>query len=198
MRSIKSIRAAKAGYISLSALLCALGALLMLKPALSLEFTGAAVGAALIAFGIVKLAGYFSKDLYRLAFQFDLAFGIFLIALGALMLLKPVGAMSMLCVILGIEIAADGLFKVQTAVDAKRFGLHTWWLILALGIVACGAGIAAAVHPYEGARALTRLTGAALAIEGILNLCVGLCAVKIVKHQRPDAMDAEFLGEEVR
>ena len=196
MRSISTIRAAKAGYIALSALLCALGGLLMLRPGLSLGLTGAIVGVALIAFGIVKLMGYLSKDLYRLAFQFDLAFGILLIALGALILLRPARAMSMLCAMLGIEIVADGLFKVQTAVDARRFGLQTWWLILALGLLAVAAGIAVVVHPFESAEALTRLTGAALAAQGVMNLCVGLCAVKIVKHQRPDIVEARFAERE--
>lgn len=180
MRSIKTIRAAKTGYIALSAALCALGLVLVFKPELSIALTGAIVGTTMIAFGIIKLVGYFSKDLYRLAFQFDLAFGILLIALGALLLIKPVRAMSMLCVILGIEIVADGLFKVQTAVDAKQFGLETWWLILILAVITGAAGIAVAVHPSESALTLTALTGAALAAEGLMNLCVGVCAVKVV------------------
>jgi len=186
MRSIKTIQAAKTGYIALSAALTGVGLMLILKPQLSIALTGAIVGALMIAFGIIKLIGYFSKDLYRLAFQFDLAFGILLIALGVLLLVKPVGAMSMLCVIMGIEIVADGLFKVQTAVDARRFGLSTWWLIFVLAVITGAAGIAVAVHPSESALTLTSLTGAALMTEGLMNLCVGLCAVKIVSHQRMD------------
>lgn len=180
MRSIKTIQAAKTGYIALSAALCGLGLLLVLRPGLSLSLTGGIVGAIMLALGIIKLIGYFSKDLYRLAFQFDLAFGILLIALGTILLVKPVKAMSMLCVILGIEIVADGLFKVQTAVDAKRFGLQSWWLILTLAIITGAAGITVALHPSESALTLTALTGAALAAEGIMNLCVALLAVKVM------------------
>jgi uncharacterized membrane protein HdeD (DUF308 family) len=186
MRSIRTIQAAKTGYIALSTLLVALGLTLILKPQMSIALTGAIVGATMIAFGIIKLIGYFSKDLYRLAFQFDLAFGILLIALGALLLMKPVRAMNMLCVILGIEIVADGLFKLQTAVDARRFGLETWWLIFTLAVITGAAGIALAVHPSESALTLTCLTGMALSAEGLMNLCVALCAVKIVHNQRID------------
>ena len=186
MRSIRTIQAAKAGYIALSTLLVALGLTLILKPQMSIALTGAIVGATMIAFGIIKLIGYFSKDLYRLAFQFDLAFGILLIALGALLLMKPVRAMNMLCVILGIEIVADGLFKLQTAVDARRFGLETWWLIFTLAVITGAAGIALAVHPSESALTLTCLTGMALSAEGLMNLCVALCTVKIVHNQRMD------------
>ena len=81
---------------------------------------------------------------------------------------------------------SDGLFRLQTAVDARHFGLETWWLIFALAVITGAAGIAVAVHPSESALTLTGLTGAALMAEGLMNLCVALCAVKIVSHQQLD------------
>lgn len=189
MRSTKIIRAAKAGYIALSVILLGVGVLLMVHPGLSVALIGDIVGAVLIAFGAVKIAGYFSRDLYRLAFQFDLAFGALLIALGLALVIKPESAVSALCVILGIETVADGLFKAQTAVDAHRFGLGTWWLILAMSVIAGAAGVTLIFYPSESAMALTRLMGLALGIEGLLNLCVGLCAIKIVEHQQPDVFE---------
>lgn len=187
MRSTKLIRAAKAGYAALSAGFCALGVLLIARPDLSAELIGRIVGVALAAFGTVKLVGYFSKDLYRLAFQFDLPFGLLLAALGLVILLRPGFAINTLCVMLGIEIVADGLFKAQTAMDARRFGLGTWWLILALAAVAGATGIALMLWPSYSARALIRLLGLSLLLEGGLNLCVALCAVKIIGHQQQDA-----------
>lgn len=192
MRSIKSIQAAKAAYIAVSILLCALGILLMLKPDLSLSAIGIIAGALLFAFGVVKLIGYFSKDLYRLAFQFDLALGILLIALGCVILFRPEHMMSFLCIVLGIAILADGLFKVQTALDARRFGLRSWWLILSLAILAGVTGAALVLRPAEGARVLAMLLGVSLLAEGILNLSVALCAVKVVRHQRPDGIEIDF------
>ncbi len=192
MRSVKWIRAAKAGYVALSAAFCALGLLLILKPDLSEALIGIAVGVALIAFGTVKLAGYFSKDLYRLAFQHDLAFGSLLILIGGFILMKPDRAMGALCAVMAVEIVADGLFKLQTALDARRFGLDRWWLILAGALLAAAAGVALALHPAQGARALTALLGLSLLAEGALNLCVALCAVKIVANQRPDGASPRF------
>ena len=78
----------KIGYIIISAILCALGILLIAKPDMSLSLIGIIVGIVLIVFGVIKLIGYFSKDLYRLAFQFDLAFGILLIALSVVILIR--------------------------------------------------------------------------------------------------------------
>lgn len=193
MRSVKLIRAAKACYIALSVAFCALGLLLILRPGMSARLIGSVVGAALIAFGIVKLAGYFSKDLYRLAFQFDLAFGSLLVAIGALILIRPVTAMNVLCVALGIEIIADGLFKAQTALDAKRFGLGRWWLILLAALAAVGVGAALTLMPGQGAEALGALLGVSLLAEGALNLCVALCAVKIVDNQMVDGAAPRFI-----
>lgn len=192
MRSIKSIQAAKIGYIIISAILCTFGILLIAKPDLSLSLIGIIVGVVLIAFGIIKLIGYFSKDLYRLAFQFDLAFGILLIVLSIAILIRPENMMSFLCVILGVAILADGLFKIQTALDARRFGLRTWWLILSLAIIAGVIGIVLVLRPAESAQILTILLGIALLAEGILSLCVALCAVKIIRHQQPDVIEIEI------
>ena len=189
MRSTKIIQTAKAGYIGLSAILCGLGIALMANPGMSVALIGDIVGAVLIAFGAVKLMGYFAKDLYRLAFQFDLAFGALLIALGLTLIIRSGSAMNVLCIILGIEIVADGLFKVQTAMDARRFGLGTWWLILAMAVVAGAVGIALIFWPSQSALVLVRLLGLSLALEGVMNLAVGLCAIKIVAHQQPDAVE---------
>ena len=179
MTSIRLIRTAKTGYIILSLMLCAMGLLLMLKPDVSVKAIGIIAGCVLIAFGIIKLIGYFSKDLYRLAFQFDLAFGLLLLALGVVVLLRTSLAMGTLCVILGVEIIADGLFKVQIALDARRFGLGSWWLILALAVLAGMAGTMMVANPAEGALALAMVLGASLLAEGMLNLVVALCTVKI-------------------
>ena len=193
MRSTKAIRAAKIGSILLSALIGALGLLLALRPGLSLFLIGRVVGATMVVFGIVKLVGYFAKDLYRLAFQFDLAFGILLIIVGTILLSKPLGTAGLLCAALGVVLLADGLLRVQTALDARRFGLNTWWLMLALAVITGAVGALLALCPATGAEALTQLLGISLLAEGALNLCVAVCAIKIVAHQRPDAIEGHLI-----
>ena len=192
MRSTKAIRAAKIGYIVMSLFFCALGALMIAKHDLSVSLIGITAGVMLIAFGLVTLVGYFTKDLYRLAFQFDLAFGLTLIVVGAIVLMNPDHAMNFLCLVIGIAIMADALLKLQTAIDAKRFGLPKWWLILALAVVAGAVGAAVAFRPTQSARILTALLGVSMLSEGALNLSVALCAVKIIRHQQPDVIECEY------
>ena len=108
------------------------------------------------------------------------------------MLFKPSRAMNTMCIILGIEIVADGLFKIQTALDARRFGLGSWWLIMTLAVIAGAVGIIMMFSPSESSLFLTKLTGISLMAEGVLNLEVALCAVKIIEHQQPDAAEPRF------
>ena len=180
---------AKAGYIVMSLVFCGAGVLFIAKPELSAVAISRALGAAMILFGLIKLVGYFSKDLFRLAFQYDLGFGLLLIALGILVLAKPAGVLDFIFIALGIAILTDGLFKVQIAVDSKRFGIPTWWLTLILAMVTGVVGLALVFRPWDSVRLLTTLLGAALLAEGILNLCVAVSTVKIVDHQRPDVIE---------
>ena len=188
MRSTKAIRIAKISYIILSSLFIVLGVGLIALRDLSVSLIGIAAGVMLIAFGIVKLIGYFSKDLYRLAFQFDLSLGLMLAVLGILR--NPDQAMSFLCLMLGIATMADGLFKLQSALDARRFGLKSWPLILTLAVGAGVVGALLMLRPMQSARALTVLLGIGMMLEGVLNLCVALFSIKIIRHQRVDGVEA--------
>lgn len=191
MRSTKAIRIAKTSYIILSALFIVLGVGLIALRDLSVSLIGIAAGVMLIAFGIVKLIGYFSKDLYRLAFQFDLSLGLMLAVLGVgvIILRNPDQAMSFLCLMLGIATMADGLFKLQSALDARRFGLKSWLLILTLAVGAGVVGALLMLRPMQSARALTVLLGIGMMLEGVLNLCVALFSIKIIRHQRVDGAE---------
>ena len=192
MRSIKPILAAKTCSIIVSTLFCLLGLLLLIYPGVSVSIVGIAAAIMLIVFGVTKLTGFFSRDLYRLAFQYDLASGILLVALGALLLMSPDRAMSLLCLVLGIAVAVDGWFKVQMALDARRFGLKSWWLILTTGVLTGLIGLVVAFRPTASAEVLMMLLGVSLLAEGLMTLCVTLCAVKIVRNQQPDVIEGEF------
>ena len=185
-RNILPIRLAKTGYIVISAALCALGLLMALLPAFSVTLAGRLLGAMMLVFGAIKIVGYCSKDLYRLAFQYDLAFGIVLLPLGLFVLLHPERAISFFYIVLGVLILADGMFKLQMALDARAFGLEKWPLIFALSLLAGVVGCVLVFHPAASAQVATALVGVALLSEGALNLSVALSAIKVVRYQRTD------------
>lgn len=189
------MRAAKTGYIIISAVLCVLGAVLIAFPDFSVSLLGVICGITMIVFGIVKLTGYFSKDLYRLAFQYDLTSGVLLIALGTVMLVHTGSLMTFICIVLGIFVLADGMFKIQISFEAKSFGIPEWWLILIFAVVTGICGLLLAIRPGDGGRVLTVILGITLLAEGMLNFSTVITAVKIIKHQRPDVIEADFYEE---
>ncbi|HBH95772.1 MAG TPA: hypothetical protein DDX91_08460 [Ruminococcaceae bacterium] len=189
MRSVTPMRAAKAGYITISAVYCILGLTLIIHPSFSAQVVAILCGAALIIFGIVKIAGYFSKDLFRLAYQFDLATGILLILLGIVVMIKPDDFLNLLCVVLGITVLIEGLFKVQVAMDSKSFGIKRWWLIMAAAVLSGIHGLLLVFRPDTGMSFLLVLLGLSLLCSGVLNLITVLTAVKIVNNQQPDSKE---------
>ena len=189
MRSILPMKTAKIGYVVSSILFCIFGLLLIIFPEISVSLIGTMIGVSMILFGIIKIIGYFSKDLFRLAFQYDLAFGILLGVLGLIVLLRPEMMMNFLCVALGIAILADGLFKIQISVDSKAFGITNWWLILIAALLTGCIGLALIFRPADAVMTITTMVGIALLLDGIMSLITVLSTVKIIRHQQPDIID---------
>lgn len=192
MKTNNRIQAAKTGYIIMSLLLCVLGIVLIAVPGLSALVICRAGGGILVLFGFVKIVGYFSKDLYRLAFQFDLAFGILLIALGMILIFRSNIMLNIVCVFLGISILTDALLKIQIAIDSKEFGISRWWLILAAAVLTGIIGFLLALRPSESVQIMMLLLGMSLLTEGILNLITILSVVKIIRNQKAVVSDAEY------
>ena len=196
MRSVVPMRVAKLGYIAFSSLMCAFGLTLMIWPDISLKVFALCAGITLIAFGVIKVVGYLSRDLYRLAFQYDLAFGVLSIALGLLVMLGPGDVIDTICIAVGLAFLMDGLLKIQISIDARAFGIRRWWLILLVALLAVVIGVLLVFRTAQSERLLMVFLGLSLLADGIMNLITVLLTVKIIHHQYPDVIDAEFWDEQ--
>lgn len=191
MGAIRQLKIAKNGYIIMSLLFVILGICLIIWPDCSLKLFCTLIGIMLIAYGCIKIVGYFSKDYYCLAFQFDLAFGILLIAVGAIIIARRQQVVNLIFAIFGILILADALFKIQMSMDAKRFGLSLWWRILAVAVLTGILGVLLLIRPFDAAEIMMILVGVSFLFEGILNLCVAIYTIKILENRRPDIIDMD-------
>ncbi len=192
MRSALPMKVAKYGYILISVIFCVAGIRILVMPTPQIATVGLFFGLAMLAFGTIKLVGYFSRDLFRLAFRDDLQFGILLIVLGLVTLVKRENIVSFLCVAYGISMVVDGLFRAKTALEAKRFGIRSWWLTMALSILTGLLGITILAWPQTAITMAQALLGVSLIVEGGLSLSVAVSMVKIIDHQKPDVIDAEY------
>ncbi len=195
-RDLMPLYIAKGGCLALSVLFCLTGLWLILEPAASGPILGRVLGAMMTVFGVVRIIGYFSNDLYRLAFQYDLELGILSAALGVTTLLYPERIMNVMAAALGLAVLADGLFRIRIAQDARRFGLPKWGVILALAAAAVICGALLMLFPETGARTVTVFLGITLLADGLLNLWVTGSAVRIFREHRPEIVDADGTWKE--
>lgn len=105
----------KNAYTVMTICLIALGAALLFAPQLGLRTLCVVYGVFLIVYGVTKLSGYFTKDLFQLAFQFDLALGIVSIVLGIIIIEKSEYIIEILSTAIGIFMLVDAALKIQTA-----------------------------------------------------------------------------------
>lgn len=191
---MKWIKQVKAAFIAASSLMIVIGVCFLIWPGLSATAVCTILGAAAMVYGVVKLIGYFSNDLYRLAFQFDLAVGVLTLLVGGILIFHPADLLVFLPLVAGLFILVDSVLRIQTAIDAKHFGMKKWWAILAASIGGTALGLLLLLRPFESGRALVRLTGAALVLDGAESLLAGLYTVKVPRRScaEKDAIDVEY------
>lgn len=112
-------------------------------------------------------------------------------AVGVIIIVRRNLVVNLIFGIFGVLILADALFKIQMSIDAKKFGLSLWWRILLMAILTGVLGVLLLIRPFEACRGYDVLVGVSVLFEGILNLCVVIYTVKIIKNQRQDIIDMD-------
>ena len=182
MNSLRMLKIARNGYIVISLLFCAIGVWMYTSPAQAAELICIMVGILFILSGTIKMIGYFSKDFYCLAFQFDFAFGILMAAVGVIIITRRSILQDLIISIIGLMILTDSLFKIQICMDAKRFGLDTlWWKIMIIALATGVLGTLLLIVPFDGMSVMIQVSGISFIAEGLLNLFVALFTVKILE-----------------
>ena len=171
-------------YSILTICLILVGAVLLTAPGIALDVVCIIFGIYMIIYGAVKIMGYFAKDAYQLAFQFDLALGIVIAIVGIVFVCRTARVVQLLSTCIGIVMLVDATFKIQTSIDSKRFGISRWWLMLILAVIVAAIGILLILMPGETTRLMVRLIGLNLCMDGILNLVIVIDTVKTDKALR--------------
>lgn len=175
---MRQLKIAKTGYILISILFYISGIVCIITKNIDVKAGAMIGGGILIAYGIIKVIGYLSKDLFCLAFQYDFACGLFLIVLGILVFAVNARFEGHLLSAMGILVLLDSLLCIQTAIDAKRFGLASWPFILVFSIV---SGISGVLQAVIGT--LT-IAGCALLAEGFMRQYIIQCTVRLSPAKR--------------
>lgn len=171
MTALKQIKFARSGYILISVLFYFSGIICLAVPNINGKAASIGGGIILIVYGIIKITGYLSEDLYCLAFQYDFACGLFLIVLGIVVLAVGQGFKGHLLSGLGVLVLLDSLLCIQTSMDAKRFGLSSWPVILGSSVLSGALGAALTVTNAQA------IAGCSLLAEGFMRHYIVRCTV---------------------
>ena len=183
MNKYDIVKQAKIFNLIIYSFMAVVGLFLLLFTGLGIRQEIVIIGALCILVGGAKMLGYFSNDLYRLAFQFDFAMGVFSLVIGLILLLRVDKIVELFPMFFGICILIDGVFKLQTALDARKFGIERWWIILVIAIAVAFAGFCLTVLPRTTTEFLVRLLGFNLCLDGVLNFWVVFKTVKILRRK---------------
>ena len=100
--------------------------------------------------------------------------GLVAIALGILILVRPLESVAALALVIAIWALVNGITEIVHAIDLKPI-FPSWWLLLLGGLVSAGFGVAA-LYYYPGLSLAFAVTWTSfwLALSGVLGITVSL------------------------
>lgn len=124
-----------------------LGLAFFLKPYEVSLYLGYGAGGIMALVGIIYIVLYFIRKPVSGVYRSEFVVGLVALLAGAYValsgLITSTGGIGyvMIVRIIGILIVADGLLKVQYAVDLGRMSFKSWWVALILAVLSIGVGV---------------------------------------------------------
>ena len=177
MKRTDIVKEARVIHVVASVLLLLAGVLFICWSDMSTLVSRWVLSGIFVVIGLARILGYFANDLYRLAFQYDLALGLFCVIFAVLNAISPDSIRAVIPYAVGVYVLMDGLLKVQTALDAKSFGMKHWIGLLLSSAILSAFGILALVGSTMWDPVL--LMGIALVLDGSENVWNTMGTVRI-------------------
>lgn len=191
------VRQAKVINIATAAMLFVAGVLLLL-PLMDLNTEKLVIGGLCLVIGAAKIYGYFANDLYRIAFQYDMAIGLYALIFSVLFLVSPERFNAVFSTAIGSYVLLEGVFKLQIAFDARRFGMAQWHLMLGTALSLCAIGVLTVISYYSDELSETLLRAIALMAVGAENAWITMYTVRVraSKERFTDWLEQAVLEED--
>lgn len=170
-----------------SALLVALGILLLLRPDFATDTVAAVLGWILIGGGAILIAvAVLNWEVMGLP---ELLVGIIAAAAGIFIVIRPDFLASAFGVIIGIYLGLQSISTLLCALRLKRSG-HVFVPTLVLGLVLLTLALVLILVPMSLSRFLVRTVGLVMVIGGIANLVLRSKFFMSLKAPDPSVVDA--------
>ena len=194
MKRPSTILGAKITAVAVAGLLLAIGAFLIFYPEAEMQWAKYIVGPGCILMGGARLFGYFCNDLYRLAFQTGFAAGAFCILVGVLFIIAPENALTLSPYVVGFFAMIDGLIKLQTAMDARTFGMSKWVILIISAVVVVILGFVTVILSVTSGET-TLWLGLCLLVDGAENMWDTMYTVRVRARKVGREISERFLED---
>mgnify|MGYP002625602249 CR=1 FL=1 len=179
---MKVFKRIKWAYVLVSVFFIVIGVLLILNPETSMIMLCRVLGIGAIVFGLVRVLGYFLRELEGVGLQYDFASGVFAVIAGAMVIWRAPEVANIMAVVIGMFILVDCVFKLQVALDSKRMGASSWWVTLLFTCICMVLGCLLIFDTFKGQQVISIMMGVSLVADGLQNLCTVVYAAIFVKE----------------
>lgn len=171
--------------VILSALVCAaLGVVLLVWPAETLDIFCKILAVGLIVIGAVQLTGYFMN---RSLHPFAAPLGVIVLLVGIWIFFRPESIVSLVPIVIGVMLCVHGVQDLRLALETKNNGYDRWWGMVIVALISLAFGVLCIVNAFGLVTLALQFIGVALIYDGISDLWVAFRAVQTAKAFRREA-----------
>lgn len=169
----------------LSAVLCvAMGIVIFLRPAETIDVVCKVLAIGLAVLGGVELFSYFMN---KAVHPFSGILGLIVLLIGIWIFLKPESIVSLIPIVIGVILAIHGIQDIRLALETKRNGYDKWWSMLIIAGISLVFGVLCIVNAFGMVKLALKFIGIALIYDGISDLWIVTRAVRTAKEMQEEA-----------
>lgn len=166
----------------LSALVCvALGIVLLIWPAATIDIFCKVMAAGLIVIGVVNIVSYFAnKNLH----PFGAVLGPIVLLVGIWIFVRPESVVSLIPIVIGVMLCVHGIQDMKLSFESRANGYERWWGMLLIALVSLLFGVLCIVNAFGIVTLALQFIGIALIYDGVTDLWVVNRAVRANRERQ--------------
>lgn len=181
----------KADVILSAALCTALGVVLLVWPAQTIDIFCKVLAVGLIILGVVDIISYFMN---RSIHPFAGVLGLMVLLVGAWVFFKPESIVSIIPIVIGVILLAHGIQDFKLGFETKSNGYDKWWSMLIIALISIILGAVCIVNAFGVVKLALQFIGVALIYDGISDLWIASRAIRAAREMKreAEALDVEY------
>lgn len=178
--------------IILSALVCvALGVVLLIWPAKTIDIFCRILAVGLMVMGGVQIASYFSN---RSIHPFAGGLGLIVLLVGVWIFIRPESIVSLIPIVIGVILCVHGIQDMRLAFETKGNGYEKWWSMMIIAAISLLLGVLCIVNAFGVVKLALQFIGIALIYDGLSDLWIASRAIHAAKvmREQEEVLEVEY------